>query len=59
VLGDSDLTLMRSYFIKPQTAVAMSFSEDPMMGMSIDHFSGSSATPLTTTSFVLQTASLH
>jgi uncharacterized protein YcbK (DUF882 family) len=59
VLGDTDMTLMRSYFIKPQTAVAMSFSEDPMMGMSIDHFSGSSAIPLTTTSFVLQTASLH
>jgi uncharacterized protein YcbK (DUF882 family) len=59
VLGDTDMTLMRGYFIKPQTAVAMSFSDDPMMGMSIDHFSGSSATPLTTTSFVVQTASLH
>ena len=35
VLGDTDMTLMRSYFVKPQLAVAMAFSEDPMMGMTM------------------------
>ena len=41
VLGDTDMTQMRSYFVKPQTAIAMSFSEDPMMGMTCDRFTGS------------------
>jgi uncharacterized protein YcbK (DUF882 family) len=50
VLGDTDMTLMRSYFVKPRTTVAMSFSDDPMMGMSTDHFSGSSTVRLTTAS---------
>ncbi len=59
VLGDTDMTMMRGYFVKPQTAIAISFSDDPMMGMSIDHFSGSSTVQLTTTSFVVQTASLR
>src|SRR6202012_1586974 len=31
VLGDSDMTLMRSFFVKPQTTVAMNFSSDPQM----------------------------
>ena len=35
VLGDTDMTLMRSYFVKPQAAIAMTFSEDPMMGMTM------------------------
>lgn len=59
VLGDTDMTLMRGYFIKPQTAIAMTFSDDPMMGMSIDRFSGSATAKLATQSFVLRTASLR
>ncbi len=59
VLGDTDLTLMRSYFLKPQAAIAMTFSEDPMMGMTIDRFTGSATAKLTTQSFVLRTASLR
>ena len=35
VLGDTDMTLMRSYFVKPQAAIAMTFSDDPMMGMTM------------------------
>jgi len=31
VLGDADMTLMRSHFVKPQAIVAMSFSDDPML----------------------------
>jgi hypothetical protein len=59
VLGDVDLTQMRGYFTKPQSVIAMSFSDDPMMGMSCDRFAGSAITTLETTSFVLRTASLR
>ena len=33
VLGDTDMTLMRSHFVKPQAVITMTFSDDPMMGM--------------------------
>jgi hypothetical protein len=59
VLGDTDMTLMRGYFIKPQAAIAMTFSDDPMMGMTTDRFSGSATARLATQSFVLRTASLR
>jgi uncharacterized protein YcbK (DUF882 family) len=59
VLGDADMTLMRTYFVKPQAAVAMSFSDDPQMGLLCDRFTGSATATLVTTSFVVRTASLH
>nr|WP_249167642.1 DUF882 domain-containing protein [Bradyrhizobium elkanii] len=59
VLGDTDMTMMRAHFVKPQVAVVMTFSEDPMMGMTCDRFSGSATALLTTQSFVLRTASLR
>jgi hypothetical protein len=59
MLGDVDMTQMRGFFVKPIAAIAMSFIDDPMMGMSCDRFSGSATTTLETTSFVLRTASLH
>jgi hypothetical protein len=57
-LGDVDMTQMRGFFVKPQATVAMRFSDDPMLGMSCDRFSGSAITTLETTSFVLRTAAL-
>ena len=59
VLGDSDLTLMRNYFVKPQASVAMNFSDDPQMGLRTDRFTGSATAILSTTSFALRTASLR
>lgn len=59
VLGDTDMNLMRAHFVKPQVSVAMTFSDDPMMGMTCDRFSGSATAVLTTKSFVLHTASLR
>lgn len=59
VLGDTDMTMMRAHFVKPQAAIVMTFSEDPMMGMTCDRFSGSATALLTTQSFVLRTASLR
>jgi uncharacterized protein YcbK (DUF882 family) len=56
VLGDTDLTMMRTFFVKPASVIDIGFSNDPMMGMSCDRFSGSSNTKLETTSFVLRTA---
>jgi uncharacterized protein YcbK (DUF882 family) len=50
-MGDTDLTMMRSFFVKPQAAVAMNFADDPMMGLSCDRFSGSATARLETTSF--------
>ena len=58
-LGDADLTLMRTYFVKPQATVVMGFSDDPQLGMLCDRFSGSAIATLATRSFVVRTASLR
>jgi uncharacterized protein YcbK (DUF882 family) len=59
VLGDTDMTQMRSHFVKPHAAIAMSFSDDPMMGMSIDSFTGSATAQLPTRTFTVRTAALR
>jgi uncharacterized protein YcbK (DUF882 family) len=59
VLGDTDMTLMRIHFVKPQAIVTMSFSEDPQMGLVSDQFSGSAVATLATQRFVMRTASLR
>ena len=59
VLGDADMSLMSAHFLKPQTTIAMSFSDDPQIGLSCDRFTGSAMAPLTTQSFALRTASLR
>jgi hypothetical protein len=59
VLGDTDMTLMRAHFVKPQAAIAMSFSDDPQMGLVCDRFTGSATAKLATQSFVMRTASLR
>ena len=59
VFGDTDMRLMRRFFVKPQAAIAMTFSADPLMGMTTGRFTGSAITRLETQSFVLHTASLR
>jgi hypothetical protein len=59
VLGDTDMTLMRVHFVKPQAAIAMGFSDDPQMGLVCDRFTGSAIAKLATQSFVMRTASLR
>jgi hypothetical protein len=59
VLGDSDMTLMRAHFVKPQAAIMMSFADDPQMGMVCERFTGSATATLATTSFVMRTAALR
>jgi hypothetical protein len=58
VMGDSDLTVLRTHFAKPQAVVAMGFSEDPLMGLLCERFTGSISATLTTTAFT-RTASLR
>jgi uncharacterized protein YcbK (DUF882 family) len=59
VLGDTEMTQMRSHFVKPQAAITMTFSEDPMMGVTCDRFTGSATAQLPTQSFVVRTAALR
>jgi hypothetical protein len=59
VLGDTEMTQMRRHFVKPQAAIAITFSDDPMMGMTCDRFTGSATAKLETQSFVLRTAALR
>jgi uncharacterized protein YcbK (DUF882 family) len=59
VLGDTDMTLMRIHFVKPQAIVTMSFSDDPQMGLVCDRFTGPAIATLATQSFVMRTASLR
>jgi hypothetical protein len=53
------MSLMRAHFIKPPASVNMTFSDDPMMGMTCDRFSGTATATLPTQSFVLRNASLR
>jgi uncharacterized protein YcbK (DUF882 family) len=59
VLGDANMTLLNQLFVKPQATVVMGFSDDPLMGLTTDRFSGSALAPLTTQSFGLRTAALR
>src|SRR5579871_998580 len=59
MLGDPNLTVLSQLFVKPQMTIVMGFSDDPMMGLATDHFSGPAIAPLTLQSFALRTASLH
>ncbi|MBN9583192.1 MAG: DUF882 domain-containing protein [Afipia sp.] len=59
LLGDQDMTVMRVHFVKPDSAVAMTFSDDPHLGMICDRFTGPAIAPLATTAFVVRTASLR
>ena len=59
VMGDTDLTMMRAFFIKPASTITIGFSDDPLLGMSTDHFSGSATARLEMTSFTLRTALLR
>jgi uncharacterized protein YcbK (DUF882 family) len=58
-LGDTEMTQMRTHFVKPQAVIAMTFSEDPLMGITCDRFTGSATAQLPTQSFVMRTAALR
>ncbi len=57
--GNQDIALMRAHFIKPQKAIAITFTSDPQMGLVSERFTGSAIAALSTVSFVIRTASLR
>ncbi|MDO8981497.1 MAG: DUF882 domain-containing protein [Afipia sp.] len=59
ILGDQDMTVMRTHFVKPNAAVAMTFSNDPQMGIVCEKFTGSATATLSTTTFTMRTAALR
>ena len=59
ILGDQDMTVLRTHFVKPNVAVAMTFSNDPQMGIVCEKFTGPATAKLSTTAFALRTASLR
>jgi uncharacterized protein YcbK (DUF882 family) len=59
LLGDQDMTVMKAHFVKPKSSVAMTFSDDPQMGIICERFTGSATAILQTTSFTMRTASLR
>ncbi|MGJ4927038.1 DUF882 domain-containing protein [Bradyrhizobium sp. HKCCYLS2038] len=58
-MGDADLTVMRSFFVKPQVALVLSFAADPTPGLSYDQFSGPAIIKLETRSFTMRAAALR
>ena len=58
-MGEPDLTLMRSYFIKPLATITMTFADDPQLGLVTDQFTGPAIARLATQSFVMRTAALR
>ncbi len=52
IMGDTDLTQMRAFFVKPAASITMGFSDDPTMGLDCDRFSGAATTKLELTSFM-------
>ena len=59
VLGEPDMTSLRAHFVKPQMAIAVTFSEDATPGLRSDRFTGSAFATLPKVSFRLQTAALQ
>jgi len=59
MLGDQDMTGMRTHFVKPKMSLAMTFSDDPTMGLICEQFTGSATATLQTTSFGTRTAALR
>ena len=59
IMGQPDLTQLRAMFVKPRSSIAMTFSNDPQMGIVCERFSGAAVATLDTMTFVVRTASLR
>jgi hypothetical protein len=59
LLGAPDYRDLRALMRKPSTALAMTFSNDPSVGMTTTSFSGEAVVFLETVSFVTHTAFLQ
>jgi hypothetical protein len=59
LLGAPDFRNLAEQLQSPDTAVMMTFSEDPHLGMSTDHFQGQAVVFVATVTFNRQTAALR
>jgi len=57
--GARDVTYLARLMVKPSSSVMMTFSADPNLGLSQDHFSGSAIVFLSTITYPTRTASLQ
>jgi uncharacterized protein YcbK (DUF882 family) len=58
-LGSRDFTALAPLMAKPDSAVMMTFSSDPNLGLEPDHFSGSAISFVPTVSYATRTADLR
>jgi uncharacterized protein YcbK (DUF882 family) len=58
-LGVRDLTTLAALMVKPESSVMMTFSSDPNLGLTHDHFSGSAIVFISTVNYPTHTASLQ
>ncbi len=58
-LGPEDYAALAALMVKPSSSVMMTFSSDPSLGLSSDHFSGSAIVFVSTVTYPVQTASLQ
>jgi uncharacterized protein YcbK (DUF882 family) len=59
VLGEPDMTALRTHFVKPDISIASTFADDATPGLRSDRFAGSAFATLPKVSFRMQTAALH
>jgi hypothetical protein len=59
VLGDQDMSVMRTHFVKPQVALAIAFSSDPASVLGTERFTGTSSATFQTMTFGMKTAELR
>jgi uncharacterized protein YcbK (DUF882 family) len=59
LFGANDFRALAGYLLKPSVSVMMTFSEDPYLGMSSEHFQGHAVVFVSTVTFSRQTASLR
>ena len=59
VYGVQDFRTLGPYLQKPATTVAMTFSDDPHLGMSTDRFAGSAVVFTPTVTFHPRTAAMR
>ena len=57
--GAHDVTYLAGLMVKPASSVMMTFSPDPNLGLSQDHFNGSAIVFLSTITYPTRTASLQ
>jgi uncharacterized protein YcbK (DUF882 family) len=58
-LGARDFTSLATLMVKPSSSVMMTFSSDPNLGLTPDHFSGSAIVFVSTVTYAMHTASLQ